>query len=83
MAGTWTASIETNLNVTPNVVNVTATYTDAADPTISFSWNCTAKVAQANLNTFVADCKARLAVYLTAHTIEQTRLAAIVAALNA
>lgn len=80
MAGTWTVTYD---DVSPTVANVTATYTDVADPTLSFSWNSTAKVSQANLDTFVADAKSKLATYLSRRAVLATRIAAITTALNA
>ena len=80
MAGTWAVDLQT---VSPTVVNVTATYTDPTDATISFTWNNTAKVSQANLDAFVTLAKSKLATYLADHATEQARIAAITAALNA
>jgi hypothetical protein len=80
MAGTWTA---THRTVAPGVVDVTAVYTDVADPTISYSCNVTARATLAELNKFVALAKAGLTAYLAQHAAEATRNATIVAALNA
>ena len=72
-----------NLTSRPgNVVDVVATYTDVADPTISFQWSSTSKVSQAELDKFVANAKAGLTAYLAQHATDQTRAAAVAAALN-
>lgn len=72
-----------NLTSRPgNVVDVVATYTDVADPTISYSWASTSKVSQAELDKFVTSAKAGLTAYLAQHATDKTRAATVATALN-
>lgn len=78
----WSVVVKLQQN-NGNASDVTATFTDPADPTVGFTWSSRVKTNNAgSVTKFVTDCQEHLSAYLAGHATEAAKADAIAATLN-
>ena len=78
----WTVAVKLAQN-NGNAADVTATFTDPVDSTVSFTWASRVKTNNpGSVTKFVTDCQEHLGAYQADHATEAAKAAAIAATLN-